>query len=194
MFMGRDWKYWAMTAGFGALGALYLALKPDVYEEHVDVLMQQFHLPEDVEFEVLFSEHEGRYSGEEVVAIVQFTPGQYNNYLRSFSEPGVWALQPFEWGDLKVSAQAPSRALVWWDDNEAFHNGSSFPHWLDWAHEHGDEPWNVTPNHSFCFAVVGEGGAQSILQCGDLQEDRPDVFVRGMIDPEGQRLFAYISN
>lgn len=194
MFMGRDWKYWAMVAGFGALGMAWVVFQPEVYQEHVDVLMQQLHLPEDVAFEVLHSDHSSKHSREEVVAVVQFTPGQYNNYLRTLSDSSLWALQPFEWDDVEVVASAPSRALVWWDDNDAFHNGSSFPHWLNWGHEHGELPYEVTPSRSFCFAVQGEGSAQSILQCGDLQEGRPDVYVRGMIDPEGQRLFAYISN
>jgi hypothetical protein len=193
MFMGRDWKYWAMVAGFGALGMAWVVFQPEVYDVHSEVLMQQFHLPEDVAFEVLHSEHQGRYSSEEIVAIVQFTPGQYDGYIRSLDDSSLWAMQPFEWDDVEVEASAPSRALVWWDGNDAFHNGSSFPHWLDWGHEHGDAVWDVTPKHSFCFAVVGEGSAQSILQCGDLQEERPDVFVRGMIDAEGKRLFAFIS-
>ena len=79
MFMGGDWKYWAMVAGFGALGMAYVTFKPDVYEAHTEVLVEQFHLPEGVEFEVLASDYGGKHGHENVEAIVQFTPGQYNN-------------------------------------------------------------------------------------------------------------------
>jgi hypothetical protein len=187
MFMGRDWKYWAMVAGFGALGMAWVVFQPDVYQAHVDVLTEQFHLPEDVEFEVLASDHGGRH-------VVQFTPGQYNNYVRSFDDAQLWSMGELEWYGVEVEAAASSRAMTWWDTNEAFHDGTSFPSYLHWGHAMGDAVWDVEPSHSFCFAVVGEGAEQSVYQCGDYQ-DRPwpEFYVRGIIDPEGQRLFAYIS-
>lgn len=193
MFMGRDWKYWAGVAGMGALGMTYVVLQPDIYEEHTEVLMEQLHLPEGVEFEVLASDHSGKHSRENVEAIVQFTPGQYNTYIRSFEDRQLWALQYFEWDGVEVVSPSPERATTWWTGNEAFHDGTSFPHYLHWGHAMDDAPWDVEPKYSFCFAVVGEGNTQKIYQCGDLQEGRPEFYVRAMIDAEGQRLFAYIS-
>lgn len=187
------WKNWAMVGVCFCLGLLYIAFKPEYLDSHREILMEQFHLPEDVAFELLHSDLPNKHSREQIVAIVQFTPGQYNNYLRSFDDAALWSLRPFEWYDVKVQASAPSRALVWWDNNDAFHDGTTYARWLEWGHEHRDQARDIQPSRSFCFAVVGEGSAQSIHQCGDLEE-RPDLLVRGMIDAEGQRLFALISN
>lgn len=194
MFMGRDWKYWAMVVGFMALGTLWMTFKPEYREKHKELLLEQFHLSEDVEFEVLHSDFRSKHSREQAVAIVQFTPGQYNNYMRSLDDSSLWSMQSFEWFDVDVDSSAPSGAMTWWDKSDAFHDGSSYPHWLGWGHEHGEVVFDVEAHRSFCFGVLGEGSAQRIYQCGDMQDERPDVYVRGMIDAEGQRLFALISN
>lgn len=193
MFMGRDLRHWAMVAGFSVLGFGWIALRPDVYSKHQVVLEQQFHLPPDVEYVLLESDKGGQNHHTNIRAIVQFTPGQYNNYVRSFDDSALWSMQPFRWYRYDIEASASHRAMTWWDTNEAFHDGSSFPHYLSWGHNQ-DAVWDATPAHSFCFAVVGEGAGQQVYQCGDYQEGpRPKVFVRGFVDSSEQRLYAYIS-
>jgi hypothetical protein len=190
-----------MFVGFSVLGLLYVKLKPEGRAVHRELVEQMFNLPEGVEFAAFRSGY-GRHSPGGVEAIIQFTPGQYLAFYDSLRDPSAWTLEPFSLDDMEVTARPQSGAMTWHDaewDVITERQPHQVARWVDWGFAHGREYegktslWDIERKKSLCFAVNGQGTEQQIRPCTDLvDERRPELFVRAMLDRDGKRLFVYM--
>jgi hypothetical protein len=186
MFMGRAPKFWAAVGFFLVALPVVTYFVPKSYDVHRDLVLEQFHLPPDVEFAALKTgSRKGK--GEYIEAIVQLTPEQHDAFLASLDDPAVWHLVPFEFEGIAVTAEPSPTAMQWHPDSLAV---QAIP-WVGWGHIH--EHVENGPRRSFCFAVQGEGESQRIDGCTTFGPDaRPDFYVRGPLRMRDRRLFVHL--
>lgn len=191
--MSRTVWPWAIA---GLVIILAVAFRRDSYEEHRQLVIEQFHLPAEVEFAAFRSEY-NRNTGESIEAIVQFSPEEYHDFVASLHDRAVWTGTSFEF-DGKVIDGRPTRgAFRWSEGDRAIIGPAHVVRWVRWGFihdkEHEGKPgiWDIGRHKSLCFAVAGEG--QRIDACTAFGDDEyKSFYVRATLDQEGQRLFVHV--
>ena len=209
---GRSWLLALMIAG---AGMAYIVLGPDSYEVHRQQVLEQFHLPDDVEFLEL---HTGYRRGAEFVeATLQLTESQYDAFV---AEMGAWPFVPLEHDGVLVET-ADEGWNRWWDgdmsvivDLDASPYGEAVRareralrkapsmaiRWVDWGHIHGKPAngdwtvWDAGRHRSLCWGGGELDGDLAARPCTAYPPSggRPAVVVRGLLDDEARRLFVHI--
>ena len=208
--MGRSPRFWVMVAFFVVVGPLLARWEPAVPEERRALLVEQFHLPDDVAF-VGLKNHTNKGWASSIDGIVQFTPAQFAAYEAALDDPTVWKHTPFEYRGVRADAEPEPDALKWWPGSMAILTGEMALFWVNWGHIHGQPPdggtdvWVKGPRRSFCFAVMGERYGNRVVPCNTLpangskttrfaQGQRPELYVRGLLDLTERRLFMYVKS
>lgn len=196
--MGRDPKYWLMVGFFMVAGLIWVQFRPQSREGHRIIAEQLFHLPDAAHF-TMFRSGEGDWGSEYIEGVVQFTPSQFDTYIAGLDDPAVWGLVPFEFNDLIAIAEPMPDAMRWWPADGAILRGENVASWAGWGWGHsennlGDDSVGKVGEHlSFCYGISGLDRDQIIAPCTHFERfTRPAVYVRGMIDVEGKRLFLYV--
>lgn len=176
------------------LGIMLFRTLSDASVERKDqaALIQLFELPQDPDWRFQ-GQHSKTGSSHVSTAVVVFSAGEFNNYTRAVADAALWTLDPpVEVAGTTITATAPARALRWWDDNDAFHDGEKVPAWLDMGSLPERAAARYSPSHSLCFAVYGQGPQQEVLQCGDAHPGAPDAVVWALLDPSDRSLHMQI--
>lgn len=216
--MSFDVKTIAMAGVFSVGSLIYVALKPDAYEEHRALIIQQFDLPEDVEFISLKSGYNGSANvkgrNEYAAAEIQLTPEQYKTFTNT-GTPSTFV--PFEI-DRKLIDTPPREGWnTWWEFDYAYiTNLTESPYaektrkaeralrdapfvairWGPWKNPEGvykakdNKQWK-----SFCWAYSRDfEGAASLRACTDFPPTnfRPSHQVRAVLDETTRRLYVSI--
>lgn len=162
-------------------------------------LIDQFHLPQDVEFVAV--KQAGRRSAR-ISAVVQFTPGQYEDYVDALDDPSVWQFQPFDHSTYRVDGTPQGDIYQWWPNIQAWIQQEEPNHMLRWAVRIGfiDDAGDGKPRRhdlrdrrTMCYGIGLLQIEQRIAPCHDWPEyGGPPVVVTAVLDDEYHRLFMFV--
>lgn len=184
---------WASAAFLIGLVAFVLFLGLERRAEQMDVVRRQFHLPQAIPF-AAFSMSDGKARWPQLTGVVQFSDGQYRDYVGSLDNGEVWGPIRLEYRGVSAFHQFSPEAFRWRSVPPApRYAGDPIGRW-----GFASEPrvYALTDALYFCYGVITIAPEQSVepprhraVACRDLRTDEAThAIVKAALDAETRTL------